>query len=274
MLEQRDALLKLLRDDDPATLGLVKGELARAGAGALEELRVLLAEADAVPARHVRDVIAEIEERESDTIFAQLCADFTDASDLEDAAWRLAATFMPGDDFQLEREQVETWGTELARRLKKAPTPLDAAETLAEFLADDVGLRGNEDDYYDLDNSLLPMVIGTHLGIPISLSLIYLMVGRRAGMDIEGVALPGHFLVRCGEIFLDPFHRGRRVGLQECRALLQSQGIELRPEHLAPATPRQMLRRMLSNLHHVAADMDQDLAMKIAGWIESMGELE
>ncbi len=268
MLEQRDALFKLLRDDDPATIGLVKGQLARAGAGALDELRVLLAEADAVPARHVRDVIAVIEERESDTIFARLCAEFTDESDLEEAAWRLAATFMPGDDFRFERDQIDEWGAEVAHRLLKAQTPLDAVETLAEYLADEIGLRGNADDYYDIDNSLLPMVVDTHLGIPISLSLIYTMVGRRAGMSIDGVALPGHFLVRCGEIFLDPFHGGRRVGLEECRALLQTRGIALRPEHLAPATPRQMLHRMLSNIQLVAEQNDPDLATKIAGWLE------
>ncbi len=269
MLEQRDALLKLLSDDDPATLGLVKGELARAGAAALEELRVLLAEADPIPARHVRDVIAVIEERECDTIFAQLCANFTDASDLENAAWWLAATFTPGLDFELAREQLDEWGAEVARRLRKAQTALDAAETLAEFLADEIGLRGNE-DYYELDNSLLPMVVETHLGIPISLSLIYILVGRRAGMEVEGVALPGHFLVRCGEIFLDPFHGGRRVGLEECRALLATQGIALRPEHLAPATPRQMLLRMLSNLHQIADQTDPLLADKIAGWMAAL----
>ena len=72
-------------------------------------------------------------------------------------------------------------------------------KTLVEFLGHEAGLRGNEKDYYNVANSLLPEVIDTRLGIPISLSLIYILVGRRAGIPICGVGLPGHFMIRCGE---------------------------------------------------------------------------
>ncbi len=270
MIEQREALLKLLRDDDPTTLELVKEQLAQAGVEALQELRALLAAADPEAARHVRDVIASIEEENADEVFAQLCKNFPEHGDLEDAAWRLAATFFPGEDFSSQRELLDEWAAEVARRLPKAQSGLDRVETLTEYLSHEVQLRGNEEDYYNIDNSLLPHVIDTGLGIPISLSLVYMLVGRRAGLRIEGVGLPGHFMVRYEEIFFDPFHGGRRVGLDECRALMQQQDLVLKPEHLAATTSRQMLIRILTNIFYVAERIDPLLAAKVADWISSL----
>jgi regulator of sirC expression with transglutaminase-like and TPR domain len=137
-------------------------------------------------------------------------------------------------------------------------------------LHDEVQLRGNEADYYNIENSLLPDVIETGLGIPLSLSVVYMMVGLRAGMSVEGVGLPGHFLVRHEDIFFDPFHGGRRIGLEECRELMRRQHLELRPEHLAAATSRQILLRMLANIFAIAEKTDPQLAEKLAGWIGSL----
>jgi regulator of sirC expression with transglutaminase-like and TPR domain len=149
-------------------------------------------------------VIAEIEEREADQVFVEYCKSFPDFGDIEDAAWRLARTVSPGDDFAEARTLLDSWGREVARRLPKARTPLDRVETLAEFLGDEVRLRGNEEDYYNINNSLLPEVVETRLGIPISLSLVYILVGHRAGLHVDGVGLPGHFIVRHREHFLIP----------------------------------------------------------------------
>src|SRR5687767_3079355 len=205
MIRQHHAILRLLQDDDPATVGLVKSQLAAGGAGLLRELEALLALADTQAALHVRDVIAEIEETQADAIFTDLCSSFDDGSNLEEAAWRLAATFSPADDFADSRETLDAWGAEVRRRLAKAESAIDRAETLAEFLSFEVRLRGNDRHYYDIDNSLLPSVIQSRLGIPITLSLVYMLVGQRAGLKIDGVGLPGHFLVRHADIFLDPF---------------------------------------------------------------------
>lgn len=270
MIEQREALLRLLRDDDPSTVQLVKGQLAQGGAGSLNELHILLAAADPKAARHIRDIIAQIQEHDADSVFADLCANFSNHSDLENALWRLAATFSPKDDFSTHREALDQWGVEVARRLPKAQTPLDRVETISEFLSNEVMLRGNEEDYYQLENSLLPNVIDSGLGIPISLALVYILVGRRAGLQIDGVGLPGHFLVRHEDIFFDPFHGGRRVCLDECRALMHQQNLVLRPEHLAPATPCQILLRTLTNLYFVSEQNDPPLALKIAAWIQAL----
>lgn len=274
MSQQHAALLHLLQDDDPDTLALVKEQLANRGAVTLPDLRELLAAAEGAAARHVREVLADIEKREANEVFSRLCQDFGESGDLEKAAWRLAATFLPGEDFARQRALLDAWGAEVARRLEKVGTERDRIETLVEYLGHELRFRGNQEDYYSLSNSLLPEVIETRLGNPITLSLVYLLVGRRAGLPVDGVGLPGHFVVRHRADFFDPFHSGRRLGLKECRALLAQRGETLAAEHLEPTSPRAMLSRMLTNLYCLAAPSDPPLAAQIAGWIESLGSVK
>ncbi len=265
MFQQRDAVLRLLRDDDPATVELVKDQFARAGIDALPDLRDLLAAADRQAARPLREVIAAIERDSAEEIFGRMCEHFEEGN-LEDAVWRLAATFLPGEDFQPQREQLDEWAAEVQRRYRKAATLLDRIETTVEYLGNEVRLRGNDEDYYNINNSLLPEVIDSRLGIPVTLSLIYIFVGRRCGLEFSGVGLPGHFLVRHREHFFDPFHGGRRIGLAECRALVEQQNLELTASHLEPTTERQMLIRVLTNIHALAADRDAELGSKVRTW--------
>lgn len=147
MTVQREALLRLLCDDDPATLNLLKGQLAARGIPALPEMRALLPLADPVAARHLRDVIAQIEANEAEAAFGKFCAGFGRDGDLEEAAWRLAAVFLPREDFAPQRAQLDAWGAEVTRRLVRAANELDRIETLVEFLGGEVGLRGNVEDY-------------------------------------------------------------------------------------------------------------------------------
>ncbi len=267
---RREALLSLLADEDPGTVSLVKAQLAAGGPEMLPELRELESLGSPAASFHVRDVIAEIQERGAEVTFMQLCRHFGDQGDLETAAWQLATVMLPGEDFTAARAQLDGWGSEVQRRLEKAETPLDRVETLAEFLNLDQRLRGNDDDYYNFRNSCLPAVLETRLGIPISLSLVYMLVGKRAEMQVDGIGLPGHFIVRHEDIFFDPFHGGRRVGLEECRALLEQQNLTLLPQHLVPCTPRQMLIRMLTNLYFITEQTDPPLAAKMSEWITAV----
>lgn len=266
-IRQRSALLRLLDDEDTATVALVKAQLAAGGSEMIAVLRELDAEASPSASFHLRDVIAEIEERTAEMQFVELCRTFGEHGDIERAAWILASVLLPGEDFSEARQTLDEWGEEVQRRLVKANTPLDRVETLAEFLNLEQRLRGNDDDYYNLRNSMLPAVIDSRLGMPISLSLVYMLVGKRAGLTVEGVGLPGHFIVRHDGVFFDPFHGGRRVGLDECKALLEQQNLTLLPQHLAPTTPRQMLIRMLTNIYYIADQNDPPLAARVSEWI-------
>lgn len=273
MIPHRDALLRLLEDDDAPTLALVKQQLARNGLAALDDLRSLLAAAAPVAAAHLFEIIHEIEHREAGAIFSQTCAAFDEHGDLENAAWQLAAAFLPDADFGPAQRLLDRWGAEVTRRLGKAATPRDRIETLVEFLAHELRFHGNADDYYNINNSLLPEVIETRVGLPITLSLVYMLVGKRAGLAVQGIGLPGHFVIRHGEDFFDPFGEGRRLGLEECRWLVAHHGLSLSPHHLLPISPKQMLARMLANIHAAAESSDPPLAEKVAGWINSLLKL-
>ena len=115
------------------------------------------------------------------------------------------------------------------------------------------GFHGNLEDYYDPRNSFLNDVLDRRTGIPITLSLVYIEVGRRAGMSLVGVGMPGHFLVGSAnrsDIYVDAFSGGALLTREDCAARLRQlqPGVVFRPEFLDPVGPRQILTRMLSNL--------------------------
>ncbi|MDT7806931.1 MAG: hypothetical protein QOJ70_744 [Acidobacteriota bacterium] len=131
-------------------------------------------------------------------------------------------------------------------------------ESLNRYLFDEQGFMGNESNYYDPRNSMLHQVLGRHKGIPITLSIIYVEVGRRAGLRVEGVGLPGHFIVRASEaegesVLVDPFNR-RTTDREECQRRLDviyEGRLSLTEEHLRAVGARSVLARLLGNLKAV-----------------------
>jgi regulator of sirC expression with transglutaminase-like and TPR domain len=126
---------------------------------------------------------------------------------------------------------------------------------LCRFLFHDVGFTGNQREYYDPRNSYLNDVLDRQTGIPISLSLVTMAVGQRLGMNIHGVALPGHFVVmaelRGKRVVFDPFHQGRLLEVDDCQNLVRESAgvdVELTLDALEPATPAAILTRVLTNL--------------------------
>src|SRR5262249_48890272 len=143
---------------------------------------------------------------------------------------------------------------------------------LNEFLYEDLGFTGNTDDYYDPRNSYLNEVIERRTGIPITLGVLYMVLGRRVGLPLEGVSFPGHFLVRLrlrsGAVVLDPFEHGwpqseaarrgrrRRVIPPAVAGDVRVAALPL-DQFLEAATNRQILARVLRNLKAIYRDTDQ-----------------
>ena len=144
-------------------------------------------------------------------------------------------------------------------------TPLSRVTALNAYLFEDERFVGNREQYEDPRNSCLNEVMERRTGIPITLSLLYMEVAARAGVLVDGVNFPGHFLVRCPEtgsgakgIIIDPFHRGALLSEQDCRVLLQRHvGSEVAFDRalLAPATRPQIIVRMLLNLKRIYVHM-------------------
>lgn len=139
--------------------------------------------------------------------------------------------------------------------VRRSPDALGRLHRLREYLFVEQGFTGNRDDYYDPRNSFLNDVLDRRQGIPITLSLVLMEVGKRLGLAIEGIGLPGHFIAGArlddSQILLDPFNGGALVTPEECAELVGSvvgRPVTLRPEHYAPVSGRQLLTRMLANL--------------------------
>jgi len=178
--------------------------------------------------------------------------------DLVRAALVVARTEYPELDTEAYALRVE----ELARQVSSLAPDLHPQRTLTALnhvLFDEGRLRGNREDYYDPRNSFLNDVFDRGLGIPITLSIVYMEVARRVGFPLSGVGLPGHFLLKHysaegHEILIDCFNRGDILTRQECQSRLDeiySGEMKLRPEFLHPISRRQILTRMLNNLKTV-----------------------
>ncbi len=196
--------------------------------------------------------------------FAELVA--RDPVPLDQAALAIAQEEYPA----LRPEPYLARLDELAARvLRRAPPPHRAASTLRalrEVLHDEEGLRGNDDDYGDPRNSFLNEVLDRRLGIPITLSVVYLEVARRVGLRLEGVGFPGHFLAKYAspggaEVFVDAHHGGEMLSADEClaRYRARSGGQDLDPRYLAAVSTRQILARMLHNLRRTYAERQDDV---------------
>jgi regulator of sirC expression with transglutaminase-like and TPR domain len=152
---------------------------------------------------------------------------------------------------------LKDWGDSVRRR---AGTSSQTCLTLLlTFLYQERGFRGNRLAYYDPKNSFLNQVIDRALGIPISLAVVLIAVGRHAGLKVDGVGMPGHFLVRVHEpgkpepVLVDPFC-GERINRSECQRKLDDLfdgELELQDEHLSTVSDRQILERILRNLKAV-----------------------
>jgi regulator of sirC expression with transglutaminase-like and TPR domain len=156
-------------------------------------------------------------------------------------------------------------------KLRPDATPLQTIEALNEVLFGVVGFRGNTENYEDPRNSFFNDVLERRIGIPITLSAVYLEVARRISFPISGVGMPGHFLVkyadRTQEFFLDPFNGGQILSREDCArrfAEMFGNDQEFSERMLAIASPRQMLFRMLNNLKTIymkAHAYEKSLAM-------------
>ena len=151
--------------------------------------------------------------------------------------------------------QLDDIAGDVDNRLGGNQSGLDTIHTINEILFDEYGFHGNNTDYYDPRNSFLNEVMDRRIGIPITLSTVYMEIARRVGLQIDGVGIPGHFILkhvsRTGEIFVDPFNAGAVMTRANCRELIRKMDAEFEQdeEHLLRrVTHRQIVSRMLNNL--------------------------
>ncbi|MBM2826140.1 MAG: hypothetical protein HW403_204 [Dehalococcoidia bacterium] len=155
-------------------------------------------------------------------------------------------------------DRLEEMAATIEGRLGKRRRPEDVIYTISSYLFQEQGFRGNDKDYYDPRNSFLNDVLDRKLGIPITLSLVYMEVAQRLGFSVLGVGLPGHFIVKHPtserDLFIDPFQGGGIITEEECKRLVEvvyRGSLVFRRDFLRRLSKRAILGRILSNLKRI-----------------------
>jgi len=193
-----------------------------------------------------------------------------DPPPLDEASLAIAEEEYPGLDADEYLVRLDALAERVRRKapLGRSATALHA---LRKVLFEEEGYRGNEADYGDPRNSFLNEVVDRRLGLPITLSILYIEVARRAGLELQGVGFPGHFLAKYvsgsgAEVFVDAFHGGEMLSADECVARYRARtgGRDLDRRHLAAVAPRQILARLLFNLKRTYLERRDDIR---AWWV-------
>ncbi len=175
-----------------------------------------------------------------------------DADDLVGALYAIEGT--PTPERAADETRLDGWAARVAERVKESSSAFMQARALAEVLGGDEGFSGDEEDYYHPDNGLFHAVLSRRRGMPIILSAVWMEVGRRAGLMVDGVGMPGHFIVRVGSspgVLADPFAGGTRITVDECRRKLEGMSggkLSWRSDFLRGIGIASILERVLHNL--------------------------
>lgn len=244
------SLVALLDDEDPRSLELVRRRLLDVGTAAIPFLEAARAASDPAFAARLDEMTEELRFRDLRREFLALAEERV--PDLETGAFLLSRFVRPGADAAVYRGWLDRVAAAAAEDAPEDATVSESATRLAAHLFQGMGFAGNEANYYDPDNSCLTRVIDTRRGIPVTLSVLYLLVAKRLRLPAYGVGTPGHFLLGFrdeGEPrFLDAFRQGKPLSPAEVRRMLVRNGYEFRPEYLKPCPPREILARMMRNL--------------------------
>ena len=182
--------------------------------------------------------------------------------DLALGALLIASTETPDVDIDGVLTNLDRMAGAAQARIPEDGNELQQLNAVTDLLFGVIGLAGNRDDYYDPRNSYLQHVLERRLGIPITLSLVCIEVGRRAGVPIVGIGMPGHFVIRHRDepnFFVDSFNGGLLLSQDECGSLMREaagDAVRLEAHHLDPVTPREILARMLRNLKAIYWDRE------------------
>lgn len=193
--------------------------------------------------------------------------------ELETGSLLLARTVFPGLDAGACVERLDGLAARCRELIAEPATARERCRALNRVLFHEEGFRGNTEHYEDPLNSFLPSVLERRKGLPISLSIVYLLVARRIGLEMEPVGMPGHFLTGCFveglPFYVDAFERGTFRTAGELMLFLRSRGHEPSPVDLAPTPVREVLCRCCRNLAaHYAAAGDEARAGQFASFVE------
>lgn len=267
----REAVLALLDDPSPAVRKALLAHFAAQGEPARVFLENLASGGGRLLSTHAKSYLEELK-------FTDPVSEFRDFIrslnyELETGALLLARTVFPDLDVGMSCQRLDDLAARCRELIAEPLSVREKCRVMNRVLFHENGYRGNLEHYTDPLNSFLPLVLERRKGIPISLSIVYLLVAQRLGIDLEPVGLPGHFMVGCyledAPLFIDPFEQGAFRTPGEVFAFIKAGPIAPKVSDLAPTTVREVLCRSCRNLvHHYTAAGDPERAKLFAGFVE------
>jgi regulator of sirC expression with transglutaminase-like and TPR domain len=254
------ALMALLEDENRDVASAARVRLVELGEAALPALESAAGGDDAKLRRDARAVRGAILVERAERAFTERLK--RGDLDLEACAIDLARTDRPELEPAVVRAKLDDLADRVRAAVAAAPDQAGRAAALGAVLHGEERYRGNAEDYYHPHNSYLDWLLDLRKGIPISLSLLYVFVGRRAGLDVFGVGFPRHFVAAYREgsfvSYLDAFHGGRTLNREQAVAMLTSQNLPSHDALFVEAAPYDVVRRMLANLAYAYRDRADD----------------
>ncbi|MCG8607870.1 transglutaminase-like domain-containing protein, partial [bacterium] len=245
------ALITLLGDDNAEIHHLAWEKLLSFGAASTQLLRdAAFSDSEGRVRIAAQALLEEIRLDGLARRFAEICRG--SIFDLERSCFLLAQIEYPDLNTDAYAHKIESLAARLERRIFKVQGDRDRIATVNRLLFEEEGFRGNVHAYFDPANSYINKVIDRGLGIPISLSAIYLFLARRLDLPINGVGFPGHFLLRyesgADPIYIDAFHGGKILTRSDCDRYLAQSGYPFSDTYLSISSPKLILARMIRNL--------------------------
>jgi regulator of sirC expression with transglutaminase-like and TPR domain len=269
------ALIRLLSDEDDRIVRTISGRLIDIGPSAVPLLQEAEIEQPEMADR-IASVLEEIRGSKLEDELASLAALTDDAMSLETGAFLIAHYAYPALDVARYREQLDTMASEVRARIGHRASGEEAVNALNRYLFTEQGFKGNTKNYYEVENSYINCVMDRRVGIPISLSAIYLLIGQRLTLPLFGIGMPGHFLVKYEsdryKVFIDCFNGGALLTEKNCARFLTEAGYGFDDKYLQKSPVRAMLSRMIKNLLSIYSKSgDVGKTTRLTKFIEILG---
>ncbi len=262
--EPLKSLLLLLATEQGANLKIIREKLVQFGPEALAQLRHHYATASSTAepdttaaADRLGDVIEEINGRQLEHDWRR----WLQRPDLEEGGLLLSRFAYPEIETEGYQGLLDAMAEELRAVVRHERWPDGVIRVMNHHLFTEKGFHGNTVHYYDPDNSFLNRVLDRRVGIPITLSAVYLLLARRLDLPIVGIGMPSHFLVKCDvpgrDLYLDPFNAGQSLTKAECASFLINSGYGFKEQYLQPVTDQEILVRMMRNLIYIYGERQE-----------------
>jgi regulator of sirC expression with transglutaminase-like and TPR domain len=270
------ALIRLLSDEDDRIVQTISGKLIDIGPSAVPLLQEAEIEQPEMADR-IASVLEEIRGGKLEDELAALVARPEDPTSLETGAFLIARYAYPTLDVARYREQLDTMAHEVRARIGSRASGEETVNALNRYVFAEQGFKGNTKNYYEADNSYVNRVMDRRVGIPISLSMVYLFIGLRLALPLHGIGMPGHFLVKYEsdryKIFIDCFNGGALLTEKNCARFLTEAGYGFDDKYLQKSPVRATLSRMIKNLLAIYSKLDEPVkTARLTTFIEILGE--